>query len=75
MPDERLRAATEDEIAETLSYGLRFDDRGKPSHVAREFTASITAWQLVRHLSRAGFVILKKPPTPNHSAGKAGRLR
>jgi hypothetical protein len=70
MPDERLRPATEDEIAETLSYGLKYDDRGKPSHVAREFTTSITARQLARHLARAGFVIMKKPPAPNHSAGQ-----
>jgi hypothetical protein len=69
MMDERLRPTTEDEIAETLSYGPRFDDRGKPNHVAREFTASITARRLVRHLARAGFVIMKKPPAPPHSAG------
>jgi hypothetical protein len=69
MPGERLRPATDDEIAETLSYGLRSDDLGKPNHVAREFTASITARQLVRHLARAGFVMMKKPPTPPHSAG------
>ena len=58
-----LRPATADEIAETLSFALRYDGR-KRVHHADDAMARITADRLVRHLERAGFVLMKRPPPP-----------
>ncbi|WP_043344518.1 hypothetical protein [Belnapia moabensis] len=69
MPDDaQLRPATAQEIADSLSFALRFDGR-KRVHQADEFMARITAERLVQHLERSGFVLMKQPPTPAHSAG------
>lgn len=51
-----LTAATPEEIAEALSYALRYDERGKPRRGGSELTAGIAAEHLVEHLRRAGFV-------------------
>ncbi len=58
-----LRPATPEEIAETLSYALRFDGRRRV-HQADSMMAEIVAARLVEHLTRCGFVLMKKPPTP-----------
>ncbi len=69
MPDDaQLRPATAQEIADSLSFALRFDGR-KRVHQADEFMARITAERLVQHLERSGFVLMKQPPTPAHSTG------
>jgi hypothetical protein len=56
-----LRPATPDEIAETLSFALRYEGR-KRVHHADDAMARITAERLVRHLERSGFVLMKRPP-------------
>lgn len=62
QPDpEQLRPATPDEIAETLSFALRFDGRRRVHH-ADDAMARITAQRLVEHLERSGFVLMKRPP-------------
>jgi hypothetical protein len=67
MPDEpHLRPATPDEIAETLSFALRYDGR-KRVHHADDAMARITAERLVRHLERSGYVLMKKPPAAAHA--------
>ena len=54
MPDEpRLRPATPAEIADALSFALRYDGR-KRVHHADDAMARITAERLVRHLERSG---------------------
>ncbi len=64
MPDEpRLRPASREEIAETLSFALRYDGR-KRVHHADDAMARITADRLVKHLERSGFVLMKRPPEP-----------
>jgi hypothetical protein len=70
MPDEtRLRPATADEIADTLSFALRYEGR-KRVHHADDVMARITAERLVRHLERSGYVLMKRPetapPTTSH---------
>ena len=56
----RLRAATAEEIADTLSFALRYDGRRRVHH-ADEAMARITAERLVRHLERSGYVLMKRP--------------
>jgi len=64
-----LTAASAEEVAEALSYALRFDARGKPRRGGGELAASIAAERLTEHLRRVGFVILKARPTRPHRAG------
>jgi hypothetical protein len=69
MPDTpNLRPATPDEIAETLSFALRYDG-GKRVHHADDAMARITAERLVRHLERSGFVLMKRPPAVAPTVG------
>jgi hypothetical protein len=53
-----LRPATPAEIAQALSFALRYDGR-KHVHHADDAMARITADRLVRHLERSGFVLMK----------------
>jgi hypothetical protein len=50
-----------------LPFALRFEGR-KRKHDAAEYMATIAAERVVRHLERAGFVVMKKPPLGGHSA-------
>ena len=69
MPDAPpLRPATPEEIAETLSFALRYDGR-KRVHHADDTMARITADRLVRHLERCGFVLMKRPPGSASTTG------
>lgn len=67
--DPRLRRADPAEIAESLSFALRYDGRRRVHH-ADDAMARITAERLVRHLERSGFVLMKRPdpvaPTASH---------
>ena len=59
MPDApNLRQATTDEIADALSFALRYEGR-KRVHDADPVMGRITADRLVRHLQAAGFVVMK----------------
>ena len=77
MPDPRtpdldrtdLTAASPEEIAEALSYALRYDERGKPRRGGGEFAAGIAAERLAEHLRRAGYVVMKARGARPHSAG------
>jgi hypothetical protein len=60
IDDPGLRPATAEEIAETLSFALRYDGR-KRVHHADEAMARITAERLVRHLERSGYVLMRRP--------------
>lgn len=66
MPPEEsrpLRPATPEEIAESLSFALRWDGRRRVHH-ADEAMARITAERLVRHLERSGYVLMRRPEGP-----------
>ena len=56
-----LRPATADEIADALSFALRYQGR-KRVHHADDAMARITAERLVQHLEASGFVLMKGPP-------------
>ena len=64
-----LAAATPEEIAEALSYALRYDERGKPRRGGWEFASALAAERLAEHLRRSGFVIMRSRPGRPHSAG------
>ncbi|GAV36976.1 hypothetical protein ROTAS13_04666 [Roseomonas sp. TAS13] len=64
-----LTAATSEEIAEVLSYALRYDERGKPRRGGGEFAAGIAAERLAEHLRRAGYVVMKARTARPHSTG------
>jgi hypothetical protein len=62
MPDTaHLRPATPDEIADALSFALRYQGR-KRVHHADDMMARITAERIVQHLEASGFVLMKGRP-------------
>ena len=69
MPDEHLRPATADEIADALSFALRYQGRERVNQ-ADDMMARITADRLVQHLTASGFVLMKgqdaTAPTTGH---------
>ena len=67
-PDaDKLTPASREDLAAALAFALRFVGR-KRVHNADESMSEIVAKRLVRHLERAGFVVMKKPPFGGHSA-------
>jgi hypothetical protein len=62
MPDapDKLTPADPQDLADAVAFALRFEGR-KRVHTADEYMAAIAAERVVRHLERAGFVILKRP--------------
>jgi hypothetical protein len=66
----QLRPATAEEIAEALSFALRFDGK-RPFPQASSLMAQITAVHLVRHL-RCGFQLMKAPDAAAPSASNHG---
>lgn len=60
MTDPVLRPAHDDEVSHALSFALRFDGRKRVTH-ADEMMARIVAERLLAHLSRSGFVLMKRP--------------
>jgi hypothetical protein len=70
-----LRPATSDEIAETLSFALRYQGKRRV-YDADDAMARITAERLVRHLAASGFVLMKQQarpaPTTSHMPPSSG---
>jgi hypothetical protein len=66
-----LRPVDPAELAQAFAYALRYDGRRRVRD-AEELMARITAERLVRHLDRAGFVVMRKPPLAQHSAPDPG---
>jgi hypothetical protein len=66
-----LSPALAEDVAEALAYALRYDERGKPRRTSAgwDFAAGIAAEHLVQHLTRAGFVVMRRRPRPAHTAG------
>jgi hypothetical protein len=63
MPDqdEKLTPADPKDIADSISFALMFSGR-KRVHDSDRMTASIAADRIVRHLEKAGFVLMRRPP-------------
>ena len=62
-----LRPVTPDEVADALSFALRFKGR-KPFPQSSTLMAQITAAHLMEHLQRCGFLIMKRPDAVAPSA-------
>ncbi|MGK7871441.1 hypothetical protein [Falsiroseomonas sp. E2-1-a20] len=58
---EPLRPVTPEEVADSLAYAMRFNDRGKARRTGHEYTAQVAAGELVNQLLRSGYVILRRP--------------
>jgi hypothetical protein len=63
----KLTPATQDDLEQALAFALRFNGK-KRYHQADSQMADIVAMHLIKHLERCGFVVMKKPPAPAHSA-------
>ena len=62
MPnDEKLSPAEPQDLAESIAFALLFSGR-KRVHDSDKYMAAIVADRVVRHLERAGFVVMKRPP-------------
>jgi hypothetical protein len=62
MPDDdKLTPADSKDLADAIAFSLRFEG-GKRVQQADEYMAAIAAERVVRHLERAGFVVMKRPP-------------
>jgi hypothetical protein len=64
-PEQKLTRAKPDDLVDTLSFALRHEGR-KSKHDSDKLNADIVAQRLVRHLDRAGYVVMKKPPLGGH---------
>jgi hypothetical protein len=64
--DQKLTPAQPDDLANSLSFALRHEGR-KSQHDSDRLNADIVAKRLVRHLDRAGYVVMKKSPLEGHS--------
>ena len=64
-PEQKLTPAIPDDLANALSFALRFEGR-KSQHDADRLNADIVAKRLVRCLDKAGYVVMKKPPLGGH---------
>ena len=60
-PEQKLTPATPEDLANSLSFALRFEGR-KSKHDSDRLNADIVAQRLVRYLDKAGYVVMKKPP-------------
>lgn len=69
--DASPRSASPEEIAEALSYALRFNGK-KPFPQSHALMARVTAEHLVEHLLRCGFEITKRPASAAPSTSGHG---
>jgi hypothetical protein len=58
-----LVPADRQEVAETLSYALRFNAEGRPRRTGQEFLAPLAAAQLVEQLLRSNLIVMRRVGT------------
>ncbi len=68
MADRPLTPATREDLAQTLSYALRYSRAGKRVADRDIMTANAAAEHLVNALELSGYVVMKGPPLAAHSA-------
>jgi hypothetical protein len=67
--DDKLTLADTRDLADAVAFALRFFEGRKRKHDADAFAATIAAERVVRHLERAGFVLMTKPPLDGRFRG------
>jgi hypothetical protein len=67
MDIERLSPADNADLVQALAHALQFDGR-RQFKLSGEAMAKLTAAHLVECLERGGFVVMKRPANPSHSA-------
>ena len=68
MTDRPLTLAIRSDVRDSLAYALRYSRSGKRVADRDGLMASAAAEHLVDALERSGFVVMKKPPAPDHTA-------
>jgi hypothetical protein len=71
--DYNLTPADPRDLAEAVAFALRFFEGRTRKHDADAFWAAIAAERVVRHLDRARFVVMKRPPTGGGAAQSMDR--
>ena len=61
--ESKLTPADPRDLAESVALALRFFEGRKRNHDADAFRANIAAERVVRHLQRAGFVVMNLQST------------
>ena len=54
------------EVANSLAYAMRFDERGKARRTGVEYASQLAADQLVRQLTASGYVVMRRRLTAGH---------
>lgn len=67
--ESALTPASPADLAESIGYAMRFNERGKPLAVSTRGDPAMVAQRIVRHLERCGFVVMRKPPREAHPTG------
>ena len=60
LGDRRLVVAEPHEVADSLTCGMRFEERGKACRTGVEYLAKVAAENLVGQLTASGLVIMRK---------------
>jgi hypothetical protein len=68
-----LTVADPEDVRRSIATAMRFDGR-KPPFAAENALANIAAEFLVRHLERAGYVIMRRQPSAGAGAHYSGPL-
>lgn len=70
MDDDRqtLTPASREDLVQSLSYALRYNRSGKRVSERDIMTANAAAEHLAEMLRLSGYVVMKRPPAPAHSA-------
>ena len=68
MVDRPLTPAGHDELVFSLSQALQFNRKGKRTHERDSMSARLAAEHLVEAMRLGGYVVMKGPPAPAHSA-------
>ena len=55
-----LSPADPAEVADSLAYAMRFDERGKARRTGVEYAAMLAAETLLRHLQASGYVVMRR---------------
>ena len=68
MNDRKLTPASHEDLVQSLAYALRYNRSGKRVSDRDIITANAAAEHLAAALKLSGYVVMKGPPAPAHSA-------